>query len=155
DRDGRLLYVNRLAAELAGYDDPGAMLAASQAARLDRFELIDESGARFDPDELPGRRVLAGLPASPTLIGFPLPDGAERWSLLDARPAILADGTPVAVNTFHDVTSRIESERRVREREARVRELADQRRRAEDRLELVLRLMPVGVILVDARTGRV
>src|SRR5262249_41894800 len=65
----------------------------------------------------------------------------------------LPDGTLVAVNTFHDVTPRIEAEHRILERESRFREIVEHRRRAEDRLETVLRHMPVGVILVDARSG--
>src|SRR5262249_60227899 len=57
DQDGRLLFVNALAAELAGYDDPADMLAASQAARLERFGLVDEGGAPFPAAERPGRRA--------------------------------------------------------------------------------------------------
>jgi PAS domain S-box-containing protein len=154
DLSGRLIYVNELAAEMAGFESPEVMLAASPTDLLSRFAMIDEDGNPFDPESLPGRRVLDGQPSAPTVIGFRLADGAERWSLVDARAATLGDGTRVAINTFHDVTPRVESERRIREREARYREMAEQRRRAEDRLESVLRHMPVGVILVDASNSR-
>ena len=150
DPSGRLLFVNEVAARMAGFDSPEQMLAATPGALVAQFSLIDEAGEPFDPTMLPGRRVLGGEEPEPTLIGFRLADGIERWSLLHARAAVLADGQRVAINTFHDVTPRIEAERRVRERETRFREMAEQRRRAEDRLESVLRHMPVGVILADA-----
>jgi PAS domain S-box-containing protein len=149
DETGRLIYVNEVAARMAGFASPDLMLNASPGAFVAQFSLIDEAGNPFDPALLPGRRVLAGEEPEPTLIGFRLADGIERWSLLHARAAVLDDGRRVAVNTFHDVTPRIEEERRVREREHRFREMAEQRRRAEDRLESVLRHMPVGVILAD------
>ncbi len=154
DATGRLVYVNALAAQMAGFESPEAMLAASPEDLLSRFTLIGEDGEPFDPAELPGRLVLHGEAAEPVLIGFRLADGTEGWSLLHARATTLPDGSTVAVNTFHDVTPRVESERRIRERETRFREMAEHRRRAEDRLESVLRHMPVGVILVDASDGR-
>ena len=74
--------------------------------------------------------------------------------MLDARAATLSDGSRGRDQHVPDVTPRIEAERRIREREARFREMAEHRRRAEDRLESVLRQMPVGVILVDAPDGQ-
>jgi PAS domain S-box-containing protein len=154
DEAGRLIYVNDLAARMAGFDSPEAMLGTSPGELVGRFELIDEDGRAFGPDALPGRRVLKGETAEPVLVGFRLPDGIERWSLLHATATILGDGRHVAINTFHDVTPRVEAERRIRDRERRFREMAEERRKAEDRLESVLREMPVGVILVDAASGR-
>jgi len=155
DATGRLLYVNDVAAEMSGFASPEQMLAATPSERLGRFELLDEAGLPFDPANLPGRRVLHGETPEPTLIGFRLlPDGVERWSLLHATAGVLPDGRTVAISTFHDVTPRIESERRIRDRERRFREMAEERRRAEDRLDSVLRHMPVGVILVDAQERR-
>ncbi len=154
DDSGRLIYANPLAARMAGFEDPDELLGASPGDLVTRFQLIDEFGAPFDPARLPGRRVLRGESPEPVLIGFRLLDGVERWSLLHARATVLDDGSHVAVNTFHDVTARIEAERRVRDRERGFREMAEERRRAEDRLESVLRHMPVGVVLADP-DGRV
>jgi PAS domain S-box-containing protein len=154
DRSWRLLYVNEPAARISGFATPEQMLRATREERLGRFELLDETGRPFDPEALPGRRVLRGETPEPTIIGFRLPGGEERWSLVQATAAVLPDGREVAISTFHEVTSRIEEERRIRERERRYREMSEQRRRAEDRLELVLRHMPVGVILVDAPDHR-
>ncbi len=154
DADGRLIYANDGAARFAGFETPAALVAATRGRFVRPYDLLDEAGEPFDPDLLPGRRVLLGERPEPILLGFRHQDGAERWAMLHARAVVLPDGTTVAVNTFHDVTPRVELERRIRERERRFREMADQRRRAEDRLDSVLREMPVGVILVDAADGR-
>ena len=153
DSSGRLLYANQVAARMSGFETPEELLTASRDDLVSRYVLLDEAGGPFDVNALPGRRVLHGETPEPTLVGFRLADGVERWTILHATPAVLSDGQTVAINTFHDVTPRIETERRTRERERRFREMTDQRRRAEDRLDSVLREMPVGVILVDASNG--
>src|SRR5205814_4772216 len=97
------------------------------------FEMVDEDGRPFEPARLPGRRILAGEPVDPVLIGFHLhADDRTRWSMLVAKRATLSDGRLVAINTFHDVTPRIEIERQIRARERSSQELAEERRRAEE-----------------------
>jgi PAS domain S-box-containing protein len=109
DASGQLLFVNENAARLAGFGSPAEMLAASPGDLMDRFEMVDEKGGPFDRALLPGRRAIAGQPAEPVLVGFRLVTGGQpQWSMLEARRAELADGRPVAINTFHDVTARIE-----------------------------------------------
>ena len=154
DAAGRILYANDVAAEMSGFDSAAEMIEASPSVLVDRFQLVDEAGNTFDRSLLPGRRVLAGEEVEPTLVGFRLADGPERWSMLHARAVTLPTGEIVAINTFHEITPRVELERQTRERERRFREMAEHRRKAEDRLEAVLREMPVGVILVDATNGR-
>ena len=133
DDQGRLLFVNEGAARLSGFGSPAEMLGATRDELIDRFELVDEEGNPFDRARLPGRRILAGEPAEPVLVGFHLlADEEFRWSMLEARRATLADGRAVAINTFHDVTPRIETERRIRASEQSTRALAEQRRRAEE-----------------------
>jgi PAS domain S-box-containing protein len=138
---GRLLFVNDDAARLGGFGSPAEMLAATPDELVDRFVLVDEDGRPFDRARLPGRRALAGAaagelsgePSGPVLVGFRLlADGAERWSMVEARAAMLADGRRVAINTFHDVTPRIEAERAIRASEQVTQELAEVRRRAEE-----------------------
>ncbi|HET7703922.1 MAG TPA: GAF domain-containing protein [Candidatus Limnocylindrales bacterium] len=146
DESGRLLFVNEDAAALAGFASPAAMLRASPGEIVSRFELIDEGGRPFDPSRLPGRQVIAGRTPEPVLVGFRLlPDQAERWSMLRARGATLADGRRVAVNTFHDVTPRIEMEARIRASERRTRELAEERSRAE----VLARMLADAVLRLD------
>jgi PAS domain S-box-containing protein len=133
DESGRLLFANEDAARLGGFGSPAEMLAATPGQLVGRFELIDEDGMPFDRSRLPGRRALAGDPAEPALVGFRSgADGHERWSMLHARTTTLADGRRVAINTFHDVTPRIEFERQIRSSERSTQELAEERRRAEE-----------------------
>ncbi|MBA2720168.1 MAG: PAS domain S-box protein [Chloroflexi bacterium] len=149
DERGQLLFVNVDAAQLSGFRSPDEMLAASPGELLARFELVDEEGGPFPFERLPGRRVLADDTAEPVLIGFRLrADGAERWSMVRARLALLADGRRVAINTFHDVTPRIETERRIRASELRTRSLAEARRRDE---ELARHLADTSLRLDEAR----
>lgn len=146
DEDGRLLFVNDDAAALAGFASATEMLDASPGEILARFELIDEDGSPFDHARLPGRRVFAGQAAEPVLIGFRLVgEPAARWSMLRARAATLADGRRVAINTFHDVTPRIEIEARIRASERRTRELAEERTRAE----AIARMLADAVLRLD------
>jgi PAS domain S-box-containing protein len=139
DEQGRLVFANTIAAEMSGFASPAAMLAASGADLVEQVQLIDEDGGPFAWERLPGRRVVAGEEApEPTLVGFRLlPSGVERWSMVEARPIVEPDGRRLVVNTFHDVSSRIDSERRVRDSERRYREMADERRQAEEQARLL------------------
>jgi len=133
DERGRLLFANDDAARLCDFGSPAEMLAATPSELVDRFEMVDEDGRPYEPARLPGRRILAGKPVDPILIGFHLrADDRTRWSMLVARRATLADGRVVAINTFHDVTPRVEIERQIRARERSSQELAEERRRAEE-----------------------
>lgn len=138
DEAGRLLFVNADAARLSGFATPDEMMAATPGEIVGRFGLIDEDGAPFDPGRLPGRRLMAGYPADAVIVGFRLAsDDSEHWSMLQARAATLADGRRVAINTFHDITPRIEAERRIRESERQTRAVAEERRRAGELARLV------------------
>ena|GEM_PF-752912 len=138
DEHGRVVFANGIAASMSGFPDPDAMVAATTADYLERLELIDEDGAPFPWDRLPGRRLLAGVDSEPTLVGFrQRPSGIERWSMIEARLIVEPDGRRLVVNTFHDVTPRIEIERRVRASERRYREMADERRQAEEQARLL------------------
>jgi signal transduction histidine kinase/GAF domain-containing protein len=138
DEAGRLVFANAMAAEMSGYPSPESLVAAPPAEMLERLELIDEDGGPFDWDRLPGRRILAGEPAEPTLVGFrKRPTDVEHWSMVEARSIVAPDGSHLIVNTFHDVTPRVASERRIRESEARYREMADERRQAKEQAQLL------------------
>ena len=133
DESGRLLFANDDAAHLSGFAISAEMLAASGAELVARFQIVDEDGAPFDLARLPGRLVMAGQSVEPVIVGFrPVGGGDARWSMLRARAATLSDGRRVAVNTFHDVTSRVETEQRIRASERSTQELAEARRHAEE-----------------------
>jgi signal transduction histidine kinase/GAF domain-containing protein len=149
DARGRLLFVNEEAARLGGFSSPIEMLEATPIELIDRFEMVDEDGLPFDRSRLPGRRALAGETVEPALVGFRLVGGVtDRWSMLLARRAILADGRVVAINTFHDVTPRIEAEQRIRDSERSTQELAEQRRRAEE----IARMLADAALRLDEAT---
>ncbi|HET7472046.1 MAG TPA: GAF domain-containing protein, partial [Candidatus Limnocylindrales bacterium] len=149
DDTGRLIYVNADAARLSGFDSPAAMLAASPAELRARFELIDEAGEPLSFEALPGRRALAGDPGDPVIIGFRLEHGEERWSIVRARAMVLAGGRRIAVNTFIDITARIELEQRLRASERRTQELAEERQRASE----LARMMADAALRLDEAEG--
>ena len=133
DESGRLLFANDDAARLSGFGSSTEMLAASTDELVGRLEIVDETGRPFDRTRLPGRLALAGAAVEPVIVGFrPASGGDTRWSMVLARAATLSDGRRVAVNTFHDVTSRVETEQRIRASERSTHELAEARRHAEE-----------------------
>jgi PAS domain S-box-containing protein len=156
DETGRLVYVNDDAARLCGFATPEAMLRASPDELQAQFELLDEHGRAVDFAALPGRRALAGETPEPRIVGFRLRDGVERWSIVRARALVLASGRPIAINTFVDITARIELEHRLRASEQRNRQSreAEQRaRRAAEQLAARMeRLQAFARTLADAPT---
>jgi PAS domain S-box-containing protein len=116
DELGQVVYANEEAAKLSGWETAAEFLAASAEERLGRFELIDEDGGPFDWQRLPGRRVLAGEPGLPTVVGFRMASGDERWSLVTAQLLEIADRR-YAVNSFYDLTQRVTIEREARDHE--------------------------------------
>jgi PAS domain S-box-containing protein len=124
DASLRVVYANQAAAELSGWATPEQMMAATPQERLERFEILDETGAPLDLSRLPGRRALAGELPEPLVVGFRnRHTGGLRWSQVRSH---LVDGAPngdrLVVSTFHDMTAQVEagqaslaSERRYRE----------------------------------------
>src|SRR3954469_12675432 len=123
----RVIFANQDAAELCGWSSPEEMLAASSEQTLDRFEILDESGAPLDPTCLPGRRALAGEHPEPLVVGFRHRlTGALRWSLVRAR--VVDDGPRgerLVVSTFHEMTSQIEARHATVASERRYREIVE------------------------------
>jgi PAS domain S-box-containing protein len=108
DSDLRVVYVNQAAASLSGWSTPEAMLAASTAETLDRFELLDESGAPVSLGILPGRRALAGEDPEPLVLRFRVKaTGEERWSIVRARAIEIESGRRLAITTFNDLTAQV------------------------------------------------
>lgn len=106
DAQGKLLYANETAARLCGYPSPAALIASPAGAILSRFALLDESGAAFPPDLLPGHRVLAGEEPDPVLIQVrERASGRRWWSRIFAKAVRSASGqAELAINVWHDVT---------------------------------------------------
>jgi PAS domain S-box-containing protein len=106
DRQGAIVYANRQAATLCGYPSPEALYRAGPSEILARFELLDERGAPFPPDLLPGRMLLEGRVPPERLVRFrSVADGSERWSSVRASAVRDEQGAiRFIVNMFRDVS---------------------------------------------------
>jgi serine phosphatase RsbU (regulator of sigma subunit) len=114
--DGSLIYANDAAVETLGYDTVEDLLAAPTREIMNRFEIFDEDGAPFPPEDLPGRIALTGAKPDDAVLRFRvLATGEERWSVVKATPIMGADGAVLmAINVFEDITEHKESELRAR-----------------------------------------
>jgi PAS domain S-box-containing protein len=112
--DGRVTLANDTAARMCGFKDAAEMSATPMADVLGGFDILDETGAAFPLDQLPGRRALQGEERPEAVMRFRRRSGgSERWSVSKATPLRDDQGTIVgAVSIFEDITDR----RRVMER---------------------------------------
>jgi hypothetical protein len=106
DRSGRLVYANDVAARLVGVGSGPDLVRTPPEELLSRFEMIDRAGAPLSPDNLPGRRVVAGAPMAEAVIGYRRHGSPRvRWSRVRASPIRNDAGEVVLVlNFFHDIT---------------------------------------------------
>jgi PAS domain S-box-containing protein len=104
--DGRLLFANQAAVELLGYESSEALLSAPTAEILARFDILDESGRPFAPEQLPGRKALAEGEGGEVVVRFRVrATGDERWSAVKATPIRAVDGSvAMAINVIEDIT---------------------------------------------------
>jgi PAS domain S-box-containing protein len=115
DETGRFVYANAAAADLAGFPSPETFLGATAGEISARLTVLDAEGRPFPYSDLPGRRALRGEPAPEMLVQFRRLDSGEvRWALTRARAIRGADGEPLAIDIFHDLTQRLLAERRLR-----------------------------------------
>ena len=112
--DGRLVYANPAAAELAGCT-PEEFVAGDMALVFARWELRDESGAALAAEDLPAWRVLAGerQPAPRVIRMVPRRDeDDERWLTAKATAVRDDDGrVALAVSVLEDITAVKRAER--------------------------------------------
>ncbi|HEY3497309.1 MAG TPA: ATP-binding protein [Polyangiaceae bacterium] len=116
DRSGRVVFANSAAARLCGFETPDELMSTPPAQVVERFDVLDENDRPFPPEDLPGRRVLAGAPfGSAVLHVRDRRTGQDRWSSIRATPVLASDGTPdLAINIWHDVSAARLEERRQR-----------------------------------------
>jgi PAS domain S-box-containing protein len=113
DERGKTVYANPAAARLLGAASVDEVLAAQPGDLAARFEITREDGAPVTVDDLPGRRLVAGLPAEPLLTRSVRRDtGEARWLLTKAT--LLEGEQMLAVNIIEDVTELKEAEERLR-----------------------------------------
>ena len=112
DTSGRLVYVNDAAVRAMGFDCAEELLRTPTRELLARFEILDVDGRPYDLDRLPGRRALAGEPATDTVRFRVRATGEERYVVVKARPVLGAGGrTALAINVLEDVTEQKAVER--------------------------------------------
>jgi PAS domain S-box-containing protein len=117
DPTGRLVYANEAAAKIIGYPSVRALMEAPVPEVMRRYEVMDESGRPFPPEDLPGRRALRGEPSPAALLRFrEIETGKERWSMVKATPIFDEQGRVLlAVNILRDVTEGRRTEEALRE----------------------------------------
>jgi serine phosphatase RsbU (regulator of sigma subunit)/PAS domain-containing protein len=103
---GELVYANEAAARALGYASSQELAEASGDRVLDRFETFTEDGVAVRPQDLPGRRVLAGEHPGPLLVrAVHRETGEERWRVLKSTAVLDRDARPhLSVNVLEDVT---------------------------------------------------
>jgi PAS domain S-box-containing protein len=113
DPTGRMVYANEEALKLLGFPSVSAIQAVPIRYVMSRFEVFDEQGRPFPPEDLPGRAALHGKNAADALVRMRRRDtGEERWVIIKATPILGADGElSLAINIYEDVTDHMERER--------------------------------------------
>jgi signal transduction histidine kinase len=109
DATGNLIYANEAAAALIGMPSAQAVLDVPPGALVERFEMWTEAGRPVAAGETPGRVALRTGRPHDALIRFRPRgvEGAERWSMVRARPVLDADGNAtLVISVFHDETER-------------------------------------------------
>jgi PAS domain S-box-containing protein len=113
ERNGQFVYANDAAAKVAGFSSTEQYLHATASEISGRLEVVDADGQPFDYSELPASRALRGEASPEMVVQFRRRDSWERrWSLTRSRVVQGADGQPLAISIFHDLTDRIQSEQR-------------------------------------------
>jgi PAS domain S-box-containing protein len=106
-KDGRLVYVNQVAAQMLGYPSEEAVRDTPISEIINKFEILDEKGRPFPPDHLPGRRVLQGEDRAHATVRLRiLETGEERYSFIKSSAVRDASGqVELAINIIQDITN--------------------------------------------------
>jgi PAS domain S-box-containing protein len=121
---GQIIYANDAAVHMLGYASLAELLATPNRQILERFELLDEQYQPLPESRLPGRHALQGETGAQMIVGWRIRETGElRWSLVRSAPIWKSDGSNseirqfkgeviMAVSIFHEITERIEEEKR-------------------------------------------
>ncbi|MDB4969922.1 MAG: diguanylate cyclase/phosphodiesterase [Myxococcales bacterium] len=113
--DGKVVYANDAALAILGYAGPQQFLEGNDSALTAAYEMLDEEGRPFDPNQLPARLILGGAPEARALVRWRRRDGGQdRWTIVQSRPVRDEYGrVTLAINILHDVTERRRNEQRM------------------------------------------
>lgn len=105
--NGNLIYANQAAAEMLGAATPQEMLEHPAETLVGRYEMFHEDGSPLDPDEFPGRQLLAGREAAPLVMRAVNRDsGEQRWRVVRASAVRDRAGQlTMVVNVISDITA--------------------------------------------------
>jgi PAS domain S-box-containing protein len=107
DRSDQLVYANRAALRLLGYDTLEEVQSRGLDEIMSEYVVVDDDGKPVEMSDLPSVRLLQGKPAEPLLIhSLHRRSGQARWELLKAAALRNGDGQLVAaVTVIEDVTA--------------------------------------------------
>jgi signal transduction histidine kinase len=116
DPNGKLIFANEAAADAAGFDSVGDLLAASGAEITQRFEVFDESGEALPPERWPGAMALREKePCQAVLRYRDRATDEERWSVIRSTPVFDEVGQlQYEVSATQDITEVMRGEARLR-----------------------------------------
>ncbi|HXV44633.1 MAG TPA: PAS domain S-box protein [Anaerolineae bacterium] len=106
DAEGRLIYANKMAAQLSSYSTAQILPDAPVPEIWQKYEVLDELGQPFPGSQLPNQSVLRGEPNPSTIVRFrEIATGEERWLNVKARPVLDEKGeVALAVTIVQDIT---------------------------------------------------
>lgn len=112
DKDANVTYVNPAIAKSSGYKSQLSMLK-NPLKWKDTFKVLDEKGKKIPIGSLPGRvAVLTGKENKRLLHTINKLTGKEEWVVDTARPIITNGIIKGSVSVSHDITERMELERK-------------------------------------------
>lgn len=111
--DGRVVFANRAALDLMGFERAEAFVQTSGETVEDRLEMRDEQGRTVGVVDLPGQRARGGeSPESMVVHVRSVITGAEHWLLIKSTPIHDNPGRPaMSITILEDVTESKRQER--------------------------------------------
>ncbi len=128
DRNGRIIYANRIGAQMCGFDSVEEMISTPDEEIMSGFNLYDEEGFPFPVEKLPGCQALMGVRnPSETVVQIVFKTTNEvRWAIVNAAPIFDEKGqVHYAVSIFRDFTTHKRNEQILKNREASLQLIAD------------------------------
>ncbi len=134
DQNGKLIYANYEAAKLMGFYSAEALIGASMAELLAKFDILDEDGELLPHGSLPARLALLGMQYPQAIVRYRFKDtGNDRWSFVKARPLFDSSGEVTsAVSLFLDITELKQVQLALADQEKQLRERVRQQEAIAD-----------------------
>ncbi|WP_257457605.1 PAS domain-containing sensor histidine kinase [Archangium lipolyticum] len=113
--DLSLRFINPAGVRILGATSEEEALRLGGASVFARYELLDASGKRLNPESLPGRQVLRGQHVTESVLRFrDRHTGQELWYRVSSAPVRDERGQVVyAVNVFRDITEMMRTQERL------------------------------------------